>query len=266
MPIDINKIKEKYNALQNQNSKSKLVLKLKPGTHQLRIVPYKFDKSNPLIELLFHYNIKGKSYLSPLSFGRPDPLKDFAKKLRATGNKDDFKMARLLEPTMRTFAPVIVRGEEDKGVRFWGFSKTVYEQICQIIINGGDISDPVSGRDIIVTVKSPDQSSGKSYIAPSIMPALEKSPLTESREVLEKVINGQVQITEVYKEHTYEELEKILQDWMTGNEGNEQQPAGEEAEVPEGEEEEKPAPNVKTVATTEDLTKQFKELFEGKNQ
>ena len=36
-------------------------------------------------------------------------------------------MARKLESKMRTFAPIIVRGEETQGVKFWGFGKTVYQ-------------------------------------------------------------------------------------------------------------------------------------------
>ena len=34
-----------------------------------------------------------------------------------------------MEPKLRTFVPVVVRGEEGEGVRFWGFGKTVYQEI-----------------------------------------------------------------------------------------------------------------------------------------
>ena len=34
---------------------------------------------------------------------------------------------------MRTFAPVIVRGEESEGVKWWGFGKTVYQELLAII-------------------------------------------------------------------------------------------------------------------------------------
>ena len=79
------------------------------------------NKENPFIELYFHYNINNKTYLSPISFGRPDPIVEFAEKLKRMGDKEDWKAAKKMEPKLRTFVPVLVRGEEGEGVRFWGF-------------------------------------------------------------------------------------------------------------------------------------------------
>ena len=38
-----------------------------------------------------------------------------------------------MEPKLRTFVPIIVRGQEGDGVRFWGFGKTVYQEILGYI-------------------------------------------------------------------------------------------------------------------------------------
>ena len=77
MDIDINAIRGRLNKLQNTQKKTESLWKPTPGKHQVRIVPYKFDKDNPFIELYFHYNINNKTYLSPQSFGRPDPIVEF---------------------------------------------------------------------------------------------------------------------------------------------------------------------------------------------
>ena len=60
-----------------------------------------------------------------------------------------------MEPKLRTFVPVIVRGEEGEGVRFWGFGKTVYQEILGYIADPdyGDITDPTSGRDLTIEVQ-----------------------------------------------------------------------------------------------------------------
>ena len=44
---------------------------------------------------------------------------------------------------MRTFAAVIVRGKESEGVKFWGFGKTVYQELLGVIYDPdyGDITD-----------------------------------------------------------------------------------------------------------------------------
>ena len=68
MALDLSAIRGRLNKLQNTgNSKSNL-WKPTPGKHQVRIVPYLFNKENPFIELYFHYNINNKTYLSPSSF------------------------------------------------------------------------------------------------------------------------------------------------------------------------------------------------------
>ena len=60
-----------------------------------------------------------------------------------------------MEPKLRTFVPVVVRGEEGEGVRFWGFGKTVYQEILGYIDpDYGDITDPTSGRDLTIEYKS----------------------------------------------------------------------------------------------------------------
>ena len=61
---------------------------------------------------------------------------------------------------MRTFAPGVVRGEESQGVKFWGFGKTVYQELLSIIADPdyGDITDPVNGRDVVVEFITAEES------------------------------------------------------------------------------------------------------------
>ena len=82
MAIDLNAIRNKLNKLQTTNQRTSNLWKPSPGKTQVRIVPYKFNKDNPFIELYFHYDMGEKNYLSPISFGRPDPIEEFATKLK----------------------------------------------------------------------------------------------------------------------------------------------------------------------------------------
>ena len=155
MALDISKLRNRLNSLSNNKSKSMIIWKPNPGKQVVRIVPYKFEPENPFIELKFHYGLNGKTFLSPDTFGRPDPIVEFASNLKSTGDKEDWKFGRNLEPKMRTFVPVIVRGEEQEGVRFWGFGKQVYQELLSIIADPdyGDITDIKGGRDILVEFK-----------------------------------------------------------------------------------------------------------------
>ena len=215
--MDLNAIKNRLSQLQTTNTRTSNLWKPQPGLQLVRIVPYKHNKDNPFIELYFHYDLGGKNYLSPVSFGRPDPIEEFAQKLKSTGSKDDYRLGRKVEAKMRTFAPVVVRGEETQGVRFWGFGKTVYQELLSIIADPdyGDITDSVSGRDIAVEFKTAEET-GKSFPSTSIRVKPNQTPITEDASLLESLTEDQKNITEIYQERTYEDLTQALNDYLNG--------------------------------------------------
>ena len=215
MALDINAIRGRLNKLQNTQKKSDALWKPTPGKHQVRIVPYKFNKDNPFIELYFHYNVNNKTYLSPISFGRPDPIVEFADKLKRMGDKEDWKAAKAMEPKLRTFVPVIVRGEEGEGIRFWGFGKTVYQEILGYIADPdyGDITDPVEGRDLTVEYVSAEDA-GTSYPTTTLRVKPNQTPISEDKTRATDFIENQTAITELYQELSYDELKGVLESWL----------------------------------------------------
>ena len=215
MAINLDAIKSRLNKLQNTQRTTVELWKPAPGKHTIRLVPYKFNKENPFIELYFHYNINNKTYLSPISFGRPDPIVEFAEKLKRTGDTDDWKAGKKMEPKLRTFVPVIVRGKENEGVKFWGFGKTVYQDILGYIADPdyGDISDPMSGRDIVLEVTSAEESNA-SYPTTTIRVKPATTKLHEDPAVVKELLDNQKEITDLYSELSYAELKTILENWL----------------------------------------------------
>jgi hypothetical protein len=220
MAINLDAIKQKLNSLQNATTKQNNLWKPENGTQVIRIVPFQHNKENPFIELYFHYNFGGRSILSPISFGRPDPIVEFAEKLKSTGNSDEWKAGKKLEPTMRCYVPIIVRGKESEGVKFWGFGKSVYQELLGFITDPdyGDITDPMSGRDISVEFKPADQA-GKSYPETSIRVKPNQTPVTDSKLVLEK-LKQQPKISDLFKEYTYDEMTVMLHNWLDPDSAN----------------------------------------------
>ena len=243
MAINLDAIRGRLNKLQSTTSKTVEQWKPTPGKHQIRLVPYKFNKENPFIELLFHYGINNKTYLSPSQFGRPDPIVEFAEKLKRMGDKEDWKAAKKMEPKLRTFVPVLVRGEEGDGVRFWGFGKTVYQEILGYIADPdyGDITDPTEGRDIVVEIVSAEDS-GTSYPVTTIRVKPKESPLADTKEQMDKFLNEQKNITELYSELSYVELKSVLESWLNPSAGGDD----ESVESTSTEELSKVAPSAKT--------------------
>ena len=216
--MDLNSIKKRLNQLQTTNNRTSSLWKPQPGKTQIRIVPYALNKDNPFIELFFHYNLNNRSYLSPISFGRPDPIEEFAQKLKASGSKEDYQLSKKLEAKMRTFAPVVVRGEEKQGVKFWGFGKTVYQELLSIIADPdyGDITDPVNGRDVVVEFISAEES-GASFPKTNIRVKPNQTPISDEPEILERV-KSQQDIKEIYQELSYDDLTDVLNEWLNPSE------------------------------------------------
>jgi len=227
MAINLDSIKNRLQSLQQQSTDkgSKRatddIWKPEVGTQQVRIVPYIHNKENPFIELYFHYNVGKRSYLSPITFGNPDPIVEFAEKLKQTGSKEDWLNGRKLEPKMRIYAPVIVRGQEDQGVKFWGFGIQVYQELLSYIADPdyGDITDPVNGRDIVVEVRPPADT-GKSYPETNIRIKPNKTQVSDNKDIIASLKN-QKKITEIFNEYTYDELKEVLEKWLNPEEESE---------------------------------------------
>ena len=222
--MDINAIKSRLNTLQSTSSTANSFWKPPAGKTQIRITPYVENKDNPFVELFFHYSlVPNKTVLSPLSFGRPDPVQQFADKLKSTGDKDEWIQGKRIEPKMRTFVPVVVRGEESEGVKWWGFGKTVYQELLSIIADPdyGDISDPMTGRDIVVERQTAAEA-GNQYGKTTIRVKPNQTALVEDMDMSKKLLTVQPNIVELYTEPDFDTLKGHLSTFLNPDGGTEE--------------------------------------------
>ena len=142
-------------------------------------------------------------------------MAEFADKLKSTGNKDEWIQGKRLEPKMRTFAPVIVRGRESEGVKFWGFGKTVYQELLSVIADPdyGDITDATNGRDIGIDRQTPAEA-GNQYGKTTVRVKPNQTAITEDADMLQSIFDNQSDLTELYTEPTYDELKEALQNYL----------------------------------------------------
>jgi hypothetical protein len=211
--MDISLLQSKLKELKSQSGERRILWKPKPGKQVVRIVPYKHNPNWPFVELYFHYNIASKTMISPSSFGKRDPIKEFSEKLQSTGDRDDWKHGKRIEPKRRTYVPILVRGEESEGVKFWGFGTQIYEQLLMKIDDPdwGDITHPMEGRDI--TVMFEKASGPNSYPKTTIDVKPNQTVVTENREVLESM-KDMPELPTLWDEPSYEELKAILDEYV----------------------------------------------------
>jgi hypothetical protein len=218
MSLNIAALKAKLNQFNRQGDRTDALWKPTEGKHVIRIVPWKENKENPFIELYFHY-LGNKTHLSPTSYGNRDPIMEFAEALAAGGTKDDWAQSRVFRPKLRTFVPILVRGEEDKGVRFMSFGKTVYTELLSIISDPdyGDITDVKNGRDIVVEYV-PQEKSDTNFAKTMVRPKPNQTP-AGTAEQIEKFLTDQPDIRAIFKEPSYEELKVTLERYLDPSSG-----------------------------------------------
>lgn len=231
--MNVNLIKQRLATLQsrggqNKSKRSELIWKAPIGKTQVRIIPAKWDKENPFREILFHYGIGSRTMVSLVNYGEKDPIVEFSQNLqKGPYNVDNFKLAKKLEPKMRIFAPVIVRGEEDKGVRLWEFGKEVYMELLAIAEDEdvGDYTDTYQGRDLNVETVGPDQS-GRQFNKTSVRVKTKQTPASEDSVQIKNWLENQPDPLDIQTKPTYEDLKQALLDWLDPKEDAEEDADG----------------------------------------
>lgn len=214
-------IAEKLNKLQKNDknqgsSRAGFFWSPEIGKHDVRIVPRKDSPDDPFLELFFHKKISKYSVISLSNFGESDPVELFIKELKKVEKGEEYdpnkwRLAGSLTPAPRYFVPVIVRGEEEKGVRMWGFGKTVYESLLQMASDEeiGDFTDIENGWDMVVTAAQ-----GPKYKETSVRLKMKQSPLSTDAKQVKKWLVEQPSIDDMFAKPDFDFIKEKLKEYV----------------------------------------------------
>ena len=220
MAIDIKKMREKLNKLNDKSGKGKTTQYWKPienADSSIRIVPT--EDGDPLKEYYFHYLRSEKKFQSVLcpkkNYGENCPMCDLVSKLYKEGDEESRKMAKDMSAKQRFFSPIVVRGEEEKGVQLWGYSKTIYEELLKLMLNPeyGDITDQDEGLDLVV---SSSKKAGKMFAETSLTPKRKPSPLASRKELITEIVNHGTDFDNLFERKTASQVAEILDNFLKG--------------------------------------------------
>ena len=264
--MDLNLIKQRLESLNKQSSntggeRKNIFWKPSVGKQVVRVVPNKYNKQIPFTEMLFYYGIGPRVMASPQNWDEKDPIQEFTKQLRQSSDKENWRLAKKLDAKTRIFAPVVIRGQEDEGVKLWQFGKEVYQDFLNMASDDeiGDYTDIEGGRDIKLTTVGPEVT-GTPYNKTSVGPSLKTTPLSDDVNVVKSLISNQPNPLEVFKKLTFEEVKANLQEFLS---------TGEEQEVSTPSKTPLPSSNNYSLDTNKSKSKadQFDDLFsEGKDK
>ena len=240
--MDINAIKQRLNALQSTNNTSKKEkidyskVYWKPkaeGKYQIRFVPSKLDPKNPFQEVFVHYGFGKFPIFALTNWGEKDPIVEFAAQLRKTNDKENWSLAKKLDPKMRVYAPIIVRGEEEKGVRLWEFGKEIYMQLLGIAEDEdyGDYTDINEGRDFTVDVVKGDVG-GRQGLKSSIRIKPKTTALSADAAQIKTFLAEQPNVLEIQRKMDFDTLKEVLQNWLSPEDAGDDVEDEDEDETP----------------------------------
>jgi hypothetical protein len=224
--MDLNAIKQRLNDFNKQNEKKsgnsndeKKNYFFRPtvGKETIRVVPSKTNPSYPFTEMKFYYGIGDiKVMASPANWGEKCPIEEFVKQLRQTSDSENWRLAKKLDPKVRTFAPVIVRGQEDEGVKLWQFGSLVYQDFLNMADDDevGDYTDIVEGRDIKLTTVGPEVT-GTQYNKTTIAASMKVTALSNDEATAKSLLENQPDPMAIFKRYSYEEIKANLAKFLS---------------------------------------------------
>lgn len=227
MAIDMEKMRTRMTTLKNNgNGTSNKFWRPKDGEQVIRIIAP--ENGDPFRDYWFHYNVgDAPGFLSPKkNFGEDCPLDNFVRQLWKEGTEESKRMAKKLSARQRFFAPVVVRGEEEEGVKVWGFGKRAYETLLGLVLNPeyGDITDAEDGTDLTVHYGKPV---GATFPETKITPRRKNSPLHKDSDKAREFLDGVPDFEELFaaSRKTSEEVQAILDSFLNSDENTSEDPA-----------------------------------------
>jgi len=160
------------------------------GEKTIRILPPIEKGGSPFDEGYWHVIDVGGKYKKLYCKEKNDkghcPLCDTAKDLRAAGDEDSKKLAKVYEPRKFYLVRVIDREKEEDGVKFWRFphnwkNEGVLDKIVPIFTKRGDITDPREGRDLTIMLAKDYSLSKKGFTKVTSVMADDVTILTDPK-------------------------------------------------------------------------------------
>ena len=223
MALDMAKMKSKLQELESggKSSKDNLWWRPQEGDQEIRLVPT--EDGDPFKVFHFHYNLgegaRGGVLCPKRQFGESCPICDFASKLWQEGTDDSKKMAKSLFVRQRFFSPVIDRGNEESGVRIWGYGKTIYETLLGLVLNPdyGDITDVDNGVDFTLTYTLP-KSKG-AFPQTNLVPKRKSSALAKNKGAIKEMLESVPEIETLFQRKSTSDVKAILEAFLDPSAG-----------------------------------------------
>ena len=239
MGYDISKIKSRVNKMTKTSGRKgsddddvKLSYwKPEIGDNVIRFLPYSFADGQPFQELAFYNSqaLNDRRLVAPFQFGLADPIHDLMIELRKEHQADKvWNQMKELQVKESFYAPIIVRGKEDEGVKIWEMSQRVVQSIYEVLMADDwadeQLFDVHEGFDFTITARD----SGRTYKGYPIkeitpLPKRKASPALKTKAACDELVASVPNIGEMQQKYcmSEEKLTVLLNNFLNPDEEDE---------------------------------------------
>jgi len=211
------------------------------GMKRIRILPPAEGEQLFWTEKYFHEIQVDKKWVKlydPAQDGDKSPLNEVAEALKMTGSEENRKLAGQYRARKFYILRVIDRDNEQDGVKFWRIKHSLkndgaYNKIMDIVkAKNEDISDPVNGRDLTITLSVLKNPMGGEYTAITSVIPDDKSPISANEEQKALWLSNPMTWREAYSIKPVEYLQGVAEGYSPRwNNDTKKWVYGEEAEM-----------------------------------
>jgi len=137
------------------------------NSYEIRFMPYTDRQGQPFEEVSYYDNkeLSERRFVSPAQYQLEDPIFDLINELRKENTRETWRLMNNLRPKDRFYAPIVVRGEEDRGVQIWELNSKILKDIYSILAHPDyadeDMMDAENGFDFTLDVEDSGKMFGK---------------------------------------------------------------------------------------------------------
>jgi hypothetical protein len=212
------------------------------ATYEIRFLPYADRNGQPFEEVSFYDNkdLTEMRFVSPAQYGMEDPIFDLINELRKENTKETWRLTTTLRPKERFYAPLIVRGDEDKGVQIWELNSKILKDIYSILAHPDyadeNMMDAENGFDFTLTVTDSGKKFNKYTVKNfDVQPRRKASKLLTSKTAKDALLASIPNLGEYFKSQVKapEWIRETVENFLAKQSGSSENDTGADAVVEE---------------------------------
>lgn len=194
-----------------------------PNSYEIRFLPYTDQNGQPFQEVSYYDNKQLHDYrlVAPAQFGMEDPIFELLDDLRKEGTRDSWRLWGTLRPKDRFYAPILVRGEEDKGVQVWELNSKILKDIYSVLAHPDyadeNMMDPEEGFDFTLNVTDSGKKFNKWTIKNyDVQPRRKPSKLASTKKARDELVESVPALEDYFKSlvRDPEYLSKVVENFV----------------------------------------------------